>query len=223
MLAVKEGETPESISEKFRFTLNNITRSVPAVINEEFFVKVYGENGPKTEQEMRDLIKTDLEAYLSGQTDSYLTNELHKAMMEKTELPLPDDFLKRWVKTANEKEVTEEQIESEYPMFAKQLRWDLIVKKIVKDQNLNVTAEELKEKVKAEVISQMYGYGLRNIGDEWIGQFIDKQMKDKQYTDKMADRILDEKTLDYIKSRVTLTEKPITFNEFKELVEGNKK
>ncbi len=222
VLAVKEGEKPEVISDKFRFTLNNITRSAPSDLDEEFFTKAYGEAGPKTEQEMRDLIKTDLEAYFSGQADSYLINELHNSMMDKTELSLPDEFLKRWVKMSNEKEITDEQIETEYPVFAKQIKWNLIVKKIVNEQGFNVSQEELAAKVRTETISQMFGYGLRNIGDEWIDQFVNKQMADKQYTDKMAERILDEKALEYIKTRASLTDKPITFDEFKALVEGKK-
>jgi trigger factor len=222
VLAVKEGEKPEVTADKFRFTLNNITRSMPADLNEEFFVKAYGEAGPKSEQEMRDLIKTDLEAYFSGQGDSYLVNELHNTIMEKVELALPDEFLKRWVKASNEKEISDEQIEAEYPLFAKQIKWNLIVKKVVNEQGYNVSQEELAAKVRTETISQMYSYGLRNIGDDMLDQFVNKQMADKQYTDKMAERILDEKALDYIKSKVAVAEKPISFDEFKTLVEGKK-
>ena len=195
---------------------------MPADLNEEFFVKAYGEAGPKSEQEMRDLIKTDLEAYFSGQGDSYLVNELHNTIMEKVELALPDEFLKRWVKASNEKEISDEQIEAEYPLFAKQIKWNLIVKKVVNEQGYNVSQEELAAKVRTETISQMYSYGLRNIGDDMLDQFVNKQMADKQYTDKMAERILDEKALDYIKSKGAGAEKPISFDEFKTLVEGKK-
>jgi FKBP-type peptidyl-prolyl cis-trans isomerase (trigger factor) len=92
----------------------------------------------------------------------------------------------------------------------------------VNEQGYNVSQEELAAKVRTETISQMYSYGLRNIGDDMLDQFVNKQMADKQYTDKMAERILDEKALDYIKSKVAVAEKPISFDEFKTLVEGKK-
>ncbi len=62
----------DTVGNDFKLTLNNITRSVPAELNEDFFKKAYGENGPTTEAEMKDLIKKDLQAYFDGQADAYL-------------------------------------------------------------------------------------------------------------------------------------------------------
>src|SRR5688572_15229323 len=116
----------EEVGDKFKLTLNNITRSVPAVINEEFFHKVYGEGGPKSEEEMRANIKADLETYFDGQTDSLLVNDIYKVVMEKMDFPLPDDYLKRWIDLNSEKPMQPEELEKEYPRFAKSLRWNLI-------------------------------------------------------------------------------------------------
>ena len=104
-------------------------------------------------------------------------------------------------------------------MFSKQIRWNLIVKKIITDQQINVSEQELRDKVKVDTIAQMYSYGLRNIGDEWVDQFIEKQLKDKQYMDKTREQILDNKALDYVKTKVALQEKAISFDDFKALVE----
>jgi hypothetical protein len=65
----------------------------------------------------------------------------------------------------------------------------------------------------------MYSYGLRNIGDEWVDQFIEKQLKDKQYMDKTREQILDNKALEFVKTKIALTEKAISFDDFKALVE----
>jgi trigger factor len=140
-------------------------------------------------------------------------------LIENVNLELPDAFLKRWIKTVNEKEITDEQIEADYPQFAKQIRWNLIVKKVVNEQQLSVSKEELYSYVKSQTIAQMYGYGLKNIGDEWIDQFVDKQMKDKKYVEQMSERILDDKALQYIKTQVKLSDQLVTFDEFKAKVE----
>jgi len=208
-----------NVGDKFKLTLNNITRSVPAVINEEFFVKVYGENGPKSEEEMRNNIKADLEAYFDGKTDSYLVNELYKGIMDKTDFPLPDEFLKRWIEVTNEKPISAEDLEKEYPQFAKSLRWSLIQRKLVKEQNLEITEEEVLERVRMNVIQQLYGYGLKNIGEEWVEQFVQKQMADKKVISQTREQLLEDKVLGYIKSKVALVEKPISFDDFKALVE----
>lgn len=209
----------EQVGSNFRLTLNNITRAVAAELNGEFFQKVYGENGPKTEEEMRNFIKADLEAYFDGQSDSYLVNDLYKGIMEKADFPLPDDFLKRWIDLTNEKPISAEQIENDYPQFAKSLRWSLIQRKVVQEQNLQVTEEEIRDRVRANVIQQLYGYGLKNIGEEWVEQFVQKQLADRKVLSQTQEQLTEDKVLAYIKSKVKLNDTPISFDAFKTMVE----
>jgi trigger factor len=204
---------------KYKLTLNNITRSVPAVINEEFFQKVYGDNGPKTEAEMREHIQKDLDSYFDGQTDSLLVNDIFRVLIEKANFPLPDAFLKRWIDVTNEKPVTPEQIEQEYAGFAKSLRWSLVQRKVVNEQKLEVSQEEITNRVRANMIQQLYGYGLKNIGEEWVEQFVQKQLADKKVVDQTRDQLISDKVLNYIKSKVNLTEQVVSLEEFNQLVE----
>lgn len=219
ILGVNDAEKVATVGNDFKITLNNITRAVPAELNADFFNKTYGEGVVTSEAEMRERITRDLEDYFSGQADSYLINELYKGLMEKIELPLPDEFLKRWVKAAN-KDLTEEQVEKDYEPFSKQIRWSLITKKIINEQQLSVSKEELRAKAEAEIMAQLYGYGMRDLGSDWIGQFVDKQLADKKYTEQLNERILDDKALLYVKTQVTLQEKPISFEDFKTLAEA---
>ena len=219
VLNMNDMEKVPAVGDKFRLTLNNITRSLPAEINEEFFQKVYGDNGPKTEEEMRNNIKADLEAYFDGKTDSYLVNELYKGIMDKIDFPLPDEFLKRWIDVTNENPISQEDLQKEYPQFAKSLRWSLIQRKIVKEQNLEVTEDEVLERVRMNVIQQLYGYGLKNIGEEWVEQFVQKQLADKKVISQTREQLMEDKVLGFIKSKVALLEKPISFDDFKLLVE----
>ncbi|HEY0261525.1 MAG TPA: hypothetical protein VGB95_00755, partial [Chitinophagales bacterium] len=72
----------------------------------------------------------------------------------------------------------------------------------------------------AEIMAQLYGYGMRDLGTDWIGQFVDKQLADKKYTEQLNERILDDKALLYVKTQVKLEDKPISFEEFKSLAEA---
>ena len=209
----------DTVSNKFKLTLNNIMRSIPSEINEEFLVKVYGDNGPKSEAEMRASIKNDLEAYFDGQTDSYLVNEISKTVIENANFPLPDAFLKRWIDVTNENPITPEDIEKEYPQFAKSLRWNLVQRKVVTDGAINITEEEVTDKVRANVLQQLYSYGMKNMGEEWVEQFVQKQMADKKTVSQTREQLLEDKVLGYIKNKVTVAEKEVTLDEFKALVE----
>jgi trigger factor len=221
ILNMNDLSTLDAIGDKFKLTLNNITRSKPAEINEEFFQKVYGDaaDAPKSEAEMRENIKKDLEAYFDGQTDSYVVNDLYKGLMENVDFPLPDEFLKRWIVLSNEQPITSEQLEKDYPDFAKSLRWSLIQRKLVREQNLDVTEEEVTEKVRMNVIQQLYGYGLKNIGEEWVEQFVQKQLADKKVVSQTREQLLEDKVLGYVKSKANLAEKPVSLDEFKAIME----
>ena len=215
ILNLTEPKHTDHIGNKFKLTLNNITRAIPAEMNEEFFTKVYGDNGVKTEAEMRDLIKKELDSYFDGQTDGYLINDLYKAIIENVNFPLPDDFMKRWIKVANEKSVSDEEIEKDYPRFAKQLRWDLITRKLIRENNIENTAEEVKDAVRQKTIQQLYSYGLRDLGGEWVEQFIAKQMADKEQIKQTGEQLLTDKVMLLVKSKVKLNEKPISLEGFK--------
>ena len=168
---------------------------------------------------MRANIKSDLEAYFDGQTDSFLVNDIYKLIIEKANFPLPDEFLKRWIEITNEKPVTAEEIEKDYPGFTKSLRWSLVQRKVVTDQNIEISQEEVTGKVRANLIQQLYGYGMKNIGEDWVEQFVQKQLADKKVVSQTREQLLEDKVLNYIKGKVQLTDKETTLNEFKALVE----
>jgi len=71
-----------------------------------------------------------------------------------------------------------------------------------------------------QVIQQLYGYGLKNIGEEWVEQFIQKQLSDRKNVEQTREQLLEDKVLAYIKSKVKLNETPISFEAFKVMVEA---
>lgn len=135
-------------------------------------------------------------------------------------LSLPDEFLKRWVKLSNEKPLTDEQIDSDYPAFSRQLRWQLITNKVASQENYQITLEEIKERTRMQLMQQLYQYGMRNFGEDWMEGFVEKQLADKEHVRRLNEEIMTDKILMYIKSRVKLTDTSIGFDAFKTMVEA---
>lgn len=213
-----EGSDLSAIGDKFKLTLNNITRSKPAELNEAFYQKVYGGQGPASEEAMREEIRKELAAYFDGQSDAYLSNDIYRGIMDNVHLPLPDEFMKRWIKVANEKEVSDEEIERDYPRFAKQLRWDLITKKIIADYQIHTSPEEVKQRIRANTIQQLISYGLRDLGD-WAEQFIDKQLSDKKVVKETEEQLETDKVLMVVKSKARLNEIAVSLEDFRAMTE----
>jgi trigger factor len=209
----------EGVGNLFRLTLNNITRSKPADLNDDFFGKVYGEDGPKTEAEMRERIRLDIDSFYDGHTDRFLMNDFYTAIMEHIVPPMPEEFLKRWLVAASDNPLTAEEVERDHPTLLKQLRWQLISGKIVKDNNLAVTTEETRANIRVKLIQQFRSYGLGNLGDDFVENFVDKQLADKEAVRKTNEQILEDKVMYFIKSKVTLKDKHMTLEQYKTLNE----
>lgn len=208
-----------NLNPNFKIKLTNITRNILAELNEAFFEKTFGANGPKTEEDARAFIKADLEPYLDGRTDVLLINDLYRAIMENVNFSLPDEFLKRWIMSSNEKPITQEQLEADYPTFSKQLRWDIITGHIADEQKYEVTHEEVVEKIRQNISQQLISYGLTNLQHDMLQGFVDKQLQNKEQVRKTSSQIIEEKVFAYIKSKVKLEDKPISLEDFNELIQ----
>lgn len=65
----------------------------------------------------------------------------------------------------------------------------------------------------------MYGYGLANIGADWIEQFVNKQAGDEKLVRQTREQLLDDKVMDFLKTKVKLNEAPVALDDFKKMVE----
>ncbi|MCD8528734.1 MAG: hypothetical protein LRY27_01865 [Chitinophagales bacterium] len=120
---------PETLP-RVQATLKAVKRVIAAEVNEVFLKTIYGEDTDvKTEKDLRNKLKTEIEQYFEKQSDQKLYNVLAGKLIDETRIELPDSFLKRWIKLTNEKPITKEKIEEEYPAFARNLKWSLIIKK----------------------------------------------------------------------------------------------
>ncbi len=115
-LLKKQKDEAIKIDGDFRFTINEITRFIPAELNQELFDRIYGEGIIHSEEEFRNRLNEEINANLSNESDYKLSLDLKKLAIEKSEFELPEAFLKRWLLKVNEK-TTEEQVEKEFELI----------------------------------------------------------------------------------------------------------
>ncbi|HDR51097.1 MAG TPA: trigger factor, partial [Mariniphaga anaerophila] len=118
-------EQADELDSIFRFTITEILDFQKAELNEELYKKIYGEDtGVKTEEDLRNKLKEEIANSLLQSSDRRFAYDTRDALVEKVNPELPEAFLKRWLKEANQ-DVTEEQIENDFDGFVKDLRWQL--------------------------------------------------------------------------------------------------
>lgn len=209
-------ETPAELGEEFSITIERISRMGKAELNQEFFDKVFGPGKATDEASAKEALRKELENYV-GQTESGKLNErIFNYILDNTQITLPDDFLKRWIKSSNEKPLSDEQLEEEYPTFARNLRWSLIVNKISKENNLQGTFEEIKEASKDALRKQfeMYNPGGEGISDQDLDMFNANMLSKEEHVKKTYDVLMEQKLFNFIKEKITVEEDLLPLDEF---------
>lgn len=206
-------ETAENTNCNLQLTVKNISRMEDAELDQDLFDKIYGPGKINSLDEFKNKIKDELAMMFSADSEKFLRTEVENKLIEKVNLQLPDTFLKRWLAVANEKPITEEEIEKDYPNYAKAMQWRLIENKIIKDNNIQVNAEEAAQEAKSFIKSEYARYGQTPTEED-----LEKISKDLLSKEKEAQRIFEnlysKKVLDLIKEKCTLQSKEVSYDEF---------
>jgi len=214
----KQKDDVSEINSKFRFTIKEINRFIPAEVNKELFDKIYGEDVVKTEEEFSVKIDEEIAKNLKRESDYKLMLDVKKLALERTEFSLPEDFLKRWLLKVNDK-TTEEQIEKEFDSFRNDLKWQLIRNKVAKDNEIRITEEELHAEAENITRYQFQQYGLFYATDEQIHNYAHEMLNREEDAKRIAEKLLEEKAVEKLKELVTLENKKISVEEFNKLFE----
>ncbi|TSJ40649.1 trigger factor [Mucilaginibacter corticis] len=215
ILGIDEAEAAD-LKSNFKLTVKNVNRLEESDLNQEFFDKLFGEGVVTDEAGFKAKITEELESMMSQDAERKLQNDIYNYSVDKVKFDLPDDFLKRWLKVTNEK-LTDEELEGGYNDFAQNLKWTLIENKIIKDNNIEIKYEEVFAAAKQSLDQQFRMYSPTPIADEQLSQYAVQYLQNKENANKVFDEVKALKTLDYIKSVITLDKKDIFYNDFKAL------
>ena len=203
------GLDKESAEKYLKLTIVKIELPEKRNLDESFFNEVFPGAAIATEEEFRTKLKEEIAQYWDGQSRNQLHDQLYHYLLGETKMDFPNEFLKRWLQVGSEERKTPEQAEEEFPTFSNQLKWTLISDKIIKENNLDVTPEELKTSMKTEV---MRYFGSMNMGEDtsWLDSYVDRMMKDEKQVDASYRRLVTDKLFIWAQGEVKSTEKQVT-------------
>lgn len=202
----------EAAKKYFRLDIVKLGLVEKRELNEEFFNEIFPGREIKTEAELRDALKVEMEQYWRSQSLNQLHDQLYHYLLDETKMEFPETFLKRWLETGGEKPKTTEEAEREYPTFSNQLKWTLISDKLITDNKLEVSEAELRDHMKAEV-SRYFGQMNMDGDMSWLESYIDRMMKDEKQVDATYRRLITEKVFGYAAAQTSPKEKKVTADE----------
>ena len=205
-------EDASSIEKHFKMTITKIGLVEKKELNEEFFNQVFPGKDLKTEEDFRKTLEEEIQKQWDAASHNQVQDQLYHTLTD-TPIEFPDAFLKRWIEIGGEQQKTKEQVEEEYPQFVNQLKWTLISDKIIKDNNLDVSDEELRDNMKQEIMGY---FGQMNVGEDtsWIESYVDRMMKDEKQVDSSYRKLITKKLFDWLEAQVTPEEKEISSEDF---------
>lgn len=179
-------------------------------LDNALFEMLFPGEGVDSEEALRHKIKSQIEHYYKEQSRNRLDNEIFELLVHGIPIELPEAFLKKWLQRKDEKPLTPEEVEQQYPSFDHQLRWTLISERLVAENNFQATMEEVQQQIQAE-FQQMYPY----LGDtEKATQYLQALGRDKKYVQESYNKVVTRKLFDWLVSQADLEEKIITKEEF---------
>lgn len=200
----------------FRVTITEIKANEPAQVDQAFFDKAFGPNQVTDESQAKDKIKLELENQSLSQSEALLFRDIQDHLLKSNVQDMPDAFLKRWLKEQNPN-LTDEAIEAEYEDFVQNLLWTIMRDKLIKQYDIQVKAEEIRQRFLRQILSY---FGGMPMGDtSFLQPTIEKMMQNREQVEKQHDEILSDKVFESLRSNVPLAEKEIAEGEFEKLME----
>lgn len=216
LLGVKPEELAD-ITAKFQFTITEIKRMELAELNDELFEKLFMDGEVTTVEELKKRVADDLEKMFAGDSDRILTRDVYNYLLAETKMEFPTEFLKRWIKLSSEKPIADEDLENEFDGYLKSLKWQLIQTRIFKDNNIQLTNEEVIAFTKGLVINNYAQYGLPAPDDAELTETAQRILKNREQANGIYDQLAEQKLTAYFKQAAKLTDKKVSYDEFVEI------
>jgi trigger factor len=210
----------ESLDTEVTFTISEINEREAAELNQELFDKLFGPDSVKSEKELKERIKEDSEKQFEQQSDQKLLNDVTEYFIENTKFELPTDFLTKWIQMTGEEPLSEEQASEEYAKSEKGLRYQLIEGKIIRENDLQVQFDELKEFSKGFIRSQMAQFGQMDPKEEELDTIAARVLGNQEEVKRLSEQLMSQKLLNLYKEKANLKTKEVTYENFVKEVYG---
>lgn len=194
-------------------TIDEINSSEPAELNQDLFDKLFGEGKIASVDELKEKIKEDAERQFAQQADQKFLSDVSEALITETKFDLPESFLKRWIMTAGETPLTAEQAEVEYAKSEKGLRYQLIEGRLMQQNNIQVSFEDLKGYAAAIIRQQMAQFGQTDPTDAEVEGIVARVLGNQEEVKRLSAQVMSEKMLALFKGKNS-EEKEITYDSF---------
>ncbi len=204
------------------FTITEINERTLADLDQDLFDKIFPGGEVTSVTEVREKIKEDAEKQFKQQSDQKLLNDVTEYLVANTTFDLPAAFLTKWLQTSGEKEIDEAEAKEEYEKSEKSLRYQLIEGKLIQDNDIKVTIEDIKGHAKEMIKAQMAQFGQMNPSDEELDGIAARVLGNQEEARRISEQLVSQKLIALYKEKANLEAKELSYENFVKEVYGDK-
>lgn len=213
-----EREKKNDYQGDFSYQITEVQHFEKHAVDQELFDQVFGKDEVKDEKSFREKIAEGVKQQLATDEDFRFLQDLRKYAEEKVgQLTYPDALLKRVLKE-NNKDKDDEFINKNYEASLKDLTWSLIKNKLAEKAEVKVNDDDVKNVAREIARAQFAQYGMQNVGEEYVNNYAEELLKQRDTVNQFAERAVDEKLVAAIKPVVKLNHKEISLEDFNKMV-----
>ena len=203
-----------SMDPMFKMTVQAVKTFVNAPATEETFEKVFG---VKTEAEFDAKIEERIRAEYAQEADFRFSKDAKTFLLEKANVTVAENFLKRWIYVINDGKFTMEDIEKDWALFIVDYKWQMVRSYLMDKYGVKVEEADLLASAKGFAAYQFAMYGMNNVPEEQLEAFAKNILSQEEQGRRILDQVENEKTFAAVREVVTLKKKKISVEKFREL------
>ncbi|GAA4971661.1 trigger factor [Algibacter aquimarinus] len=204
------------------FEITEINQRELADLDQELFDKLFGPKAVTSVTELKAKIKEDAEKQFLQQSDQKLLNDVTEYLVENTKFDLPAEFLTKWMQTAGEKDMDLDQAKDEYEKSEKSLRYQLIEGKLIEDNDIKVTMDDIKNHSREMIKAQMAQFGQMNPSDKELDDIAARVLSNQEEARRISEQLVSQKLLSVYKEKANIKVKELSYEKFVKEVYGDK-
>lgn len=196
----------------------------PADLDEKFFSSMYPDGSVKDEAALKEKIKSQVELRYVNDANAFYRNKVMETLVEKSNIQLPDEFIKKYL-VESDKKYTTESINEKYADIRLSIVYQLLEDQIAKDCEININREEVLAYIKNYIRLSYFG-GVGEMSEEQekqIDRFTAEMVKNQENFKNAYENIFFDKITEGLRTKLAPKVKKMNYKAFVDEVSGTKK
>lgn len=205
-------------SPSFQLSIKSISRLQEPEANQEAFDQLFEEGQVTTEDEAKAEIRRQIGKGAENQSNALFFRKVQDRLLELNEVPLPDDFLKRWLLLTNDKN-TPESIEEGYANITRGIRWSIIANQLYQQYDVVVNEDDVRQAFLRDVLGYFGGRRTEWMTDDFIDAMTDRMMQNEDEVERKYYSVLTDKLVLALRSSLNVVVKTVPPDDFSAMIQ----